>query len=216
MAGIDIALDIASTVSGVFPVLASLYNYRNFDNVLKIVAVFFLIESLFDPIMWMLPELWGVSNNMPLIHINIIVTVLFFTVIYYRLFLKQILKMVTIALSAITLIITFYYNFNMLEYPSVSRTTEGIMMIILSLLYFYQLLNPEKFVDIEKQGLFWINAGVLIYFSVNMFLFMIFTRIPIADRHNYYIINSVTNIIANILFSVGLLCKPQKTTLSRY
>jgi hypothetical protein len=209
-------LDIVSTISGFFPVLAAIYNYKYLDSVLKTAAIFFLIESLFDPIMWMLPELWGVRNNMPLIHINIIVTVLFFTVIYYKLFLKQIFKKVTIILSVITLIITFYYNFNFLEYPSVSRTTEGIMMIVLSLLYFYQLLNPEKFIDIEKQGPFWINAGVLIYYSVNIFLFMIFTRIPIADRHNYYIINSITNIIANILFSVGLFCKPQKTTLSRY
>jgi hypothetical protein len=47
-------------------------------------------------------------------------------------------------------------------------------------------------------------------------LFMLIKHIPIEDQHNYYIINSITNIIANTLFSVGLLCQPQKTTLSRY
>jgi hypothetical protein len=66
-------------------------------------------------------------------------------------------------------------------------------------------------VDIEKQGLFWINAGVLFYSSVNIFLFMILTQIPVDVQKNYLVINSITNIIANILFSVGLLCKPQKT-----
>ncbi|SDP99629.1 hypothetical protein SAMN05428975_5094 [Mucilaginibacter sp. OK268] len=212
MAVIDTTLDVISTVSGVFPVLAALYNYKRLDKVLKIAAIFFLVESFFDPIMWILPGLWGISNNMPLMHINIIVTVIFFTVIYYKLFLKSSFKKITIILAVITLAITFYYNFNMLEYPSVSRTAEGIMMIMLSLFYFYQLLNPLKYVDIEKQGLFWINAGVLFYFAVNIFLFMIFTRIPLGDRPNYYIINSVTNIIANILYSIGLLCKPQKTT----
>lgn len=205
-------LDIVSTCSGFFPVLAAIYNFKHLDKVLKIAAIFFLVESIFDPIMWVLPEWWEVKNNMPLIHINIIVTVLFFTVIYYKLFLKTILKKTTIALSVITLAITFYYNSNMLEYPSVSKTAMGILLIFLSLAYFYQLLNPEKFVDIEKQGLFWINAGVLIYYAVNIFLFMIFTHIPVDDRPNYYIINSITNIIANILYSVGLFCKPQETT----
>ena len=204
-------LDIVSTCSGFLPVLAAIYNFKYLDKVLKIAAIFFLVESLFDPIMWILPELWDVKNNMPLMHINIIVTVIFFTIIYYKLFLKPILKKITVVFSVITLGITFYYNSNMLEYPSVSKTAMGILLIFLSLTYFYQLLNPEKFVDIEKQGLFWINAGVLIYYAVNIFLFMIFAHIPIDDRPNYYIINSITNIIANILYSVGLFCKPQET-----
>ncbi len=105
-----------------------------------------------------------------------------------------------------------YFNNNIYEYPTVSNTSLSISLIILSLIYFYQLLNPLKYVEIEKQGLFWINAGVLFYSSVNIFLFMLLTQIPVDDRPNYYIINSITNIIANILFSVGLLCKPQKTT----
>jgi hypothetical protein len=106
----------------------------------------------------------------------------------------------------------FWFNSNIYDYPTVSNTSLSVSLIILSLIYFYQLLNPLKFIDIEKQGLFWINAGVLVYSSINIFLFMILSQIPIEDRHNYYIINSISNIIANILFSVGLLCKPQKTT----
>ncbi|WP_419700562.1 hypothetical protein [Mucilaginibacter sp. NFX135] len=209
---IDLTLVIVSTISGFFPVIAAIYNYKYLDNVLKIAAAFFLVESLFDPIMWILPHWFHAKNNMPSIHINIIVTVSFFTVIYYKLFLKPVLKKITIALSTITLIIALYHSLNLQEYPSVSKTAMGILLIFLSLTYFYQLLNPEKFVDIEKQGLFWINAGVLIYYAVNIFLFMIFTQIPLDDRPNYYIINSITNIIANILYSVGLFCKPQKTT----
>jgi hypothetical protein len=209
---VGLTLVLISSISGFFPVIAALFNYKHLDNVLKIAAAFFLVESLFDPIMWMLPHWFDVKNNMPSIHINMIVSILFFSVIYYKLFVKPVLKKITIVLSVIALIIALYHSLNLQEYPSVSKTAMGILLIFLSLTYFYQLLNPEKFVDIEKQGLFWINAGVLIYYAVNIFLFMIFTQIPIENRHNYYIINSITNIIANILFSVGLFCKPQKAT----
>ncbi|MDN3579551.1 hypothetical protein [Mucilaginibacter flavus] len=149
---------------------------------------------------------------MPIFHLNVLVSLFFFTLIYYYLFHKPVLKKVTVAIAGITLALMLYFNNNIYEYPTVSNTSLSISLIILSLIYFYQLLNPLKYVEIEKQGLFWINAGVLFYSSVNIFLFMLLTQIPVDDRPNYYIINSITNIIANILFSVGLLCKPQKTT----
>jgi len=87
-----------------------------------------------------------------------------------------------------------------------------VLLICFSLAYFFQLLSRQEFVHIEKQGLFWINAGVLFYFSINIFLFMLFKRMITAHQEGYYMINNITNIIANILYSVGLLCKPQKTT----
>ncbi|MEN0052951.1 MAG: hypothetical protein AAGC65_04745 [Mucilaginibacter sp.] len=208
---VGLTLDIVSTVSGFGPVIAALYNYKHLDKVLKIAAFFFLLASTFDPVMWLSSQL-GAINNMPLLHLNILVSLFFYGLLYYHLFLKRALKRASAVFAFIVFIIMLCYNSNIFEYPSVSNTALSIMLIVLSLAYFYQLLNPLKYVDIEKQSFFWINAGVLIYSSVNIFLFMIFTQIPVADRPNYYIINSITNIIANLLFSVGLLCKPQKAT----
>jgi hypothetical protein len=208
---IDNIFALISGISGFFPVLATVYNYKHLDRVLKIAALYFLISSTFDPVMWLMSES-GTKNNMQVIHLNILVSLIFYTLIYYVLFNKPILKKITLALAFITFALMLYFNNNMNEYPTVSNTSLSVSLIILSLIYFYKLLNPLKYIDIEKQGLFWINAGVLFYSSVNIFLFMLLTQIPINDRHNYYIINSITNIIANILFSVGLLCKPHKTT----
>ncbi|MET3501737.1 magnesium-transporting ATPase (P-type) [Mucilaginibacter rubeus] len=207
---IDLIFVLISGASGFFPVFAGLYNYKLLDHILKIVFVFFIISSVFDPIMWILTQT-GSKNNMPVIHVNVVVTLFFFTIIYCRLFLTLILKRITIIFSIITFTIMMVYDRNFYEYPSESNTALSILLIILSLIYFYQLLNPLTFINIEKQSLFWINAGVLFYSAVNIFLFMIFTQIPPEDQHNYYIINSISNIIANVLYSIGLLCKPQKT-----
>lgn len=120
------------------------------------------------------------------------------------------LKTTAIILCVATMLIALFHVTHILDYPSVSISALSVLLIILSLIYFYQLLNPLEFVHIEKQSLFWINAGVLFYSAVNIFLFMLMNRIPKADQANYYMIHSVTNIIANILYSVGLFCKPQK------
>ncbi|RAV54653.1 hypothetical protein DIU36_19920 [Mucilaginibacter rubeus] len=204
-------LESISVISGIFPIAAALLNFRNLNSPLKIIAALFLFSFTIDAGLW-IALINGLKNDMYVIHIYIIISLIFYAVIYYKLFERTALKNATIILSCIVAIIMLVYNHNLNQYPSVSNTALGVLLIILSLCYFYQLLNPHEFTHIEKQALFWINAGVLFYSAVNIFLFMLLDRIPKDEQHNYYMIHSVTNIIANILYSIGLLCKPQKTS----
>ena len=202
-----------SIISGVLPVVAALYNYRHLNNVLKIAAVFFLISTMFD---------WGyeiashyhVINNFPGIHVFIFTGLLFYSVIYYKAFSTLLLKRIVFILSSIgflVLIISTIFFEGFMDYPSIANTVLSVIVIIFSLIYFYQMLSRQEFVHIEKQGLFWISAGVLLYFATNVFLFMLFKRILEEHQEDLYMIHTVTNIIANILFTVGILCKTPKT-----
>jgi hypothetical protein len=211
-------LSNASVASGIFPVLAALYNYKHLDKVLKIAAAFFIISFLCDLIQ-LITVIIGVRNNVPIIHLFIVLSILFWGAIYYHAFFKPFLKKIIIILSATALLIVtinIIFIEGIWEYPSISNTVLSVLLIFFSLAYFYELLNRQEFIHIEKQGLFWINAGVIFYFSLNIFLFMLFNRIISVHQQDYYMIHNIVNIIANILFSVGLLCKPQKTTLYQY
>ncbi|HVS92795.1 MAG TPA: hypothetical protein VHE59_12215 [Mucilaginibacter sp.] len=203
-------LDLIATYSGLLPVIAFLYNYRHLDSLMKLISAFLIVSALFD-ILLSLSSDWGVANNMPAIHVYIIINIVFFGFIYYKAFFDERLKKITLALTGAALLVCLYFAQRLLEYPSISNTASGIAFIILALLYFYQLLTRQEFVHIEKQGLFWFNAAVLFYFSINIFLFMLFPLLPLADRPSYYIINNITNIIANLLYTTALLCQPQKT-----
>ncbi|MBS1500639.1 MAG: hypothetical protein JST32_01160 [Bacteroidetes bacterium] len=203
-------LDLIATYSGLLPVIAFLYNYRHLDSLMKLISAFLIVSALFD-ILLSLSSDWGVANNMPAIHVYIIINIVFFGFIYYKAFFDERLKKITLVLTGVALLVCLYFAQRLLEYPSISNTASGIAFIILALLYFYQLLTRQEFVHIEKQGLFWFNAAVLFYFSINIFLFMLFPLLPLADRPSYYIINNITNIIANLLYTTALLCQPQKT-----
>lgn len=205
----EFILDVISSLSGLFPVVAFVYNYRNTDGISKLIAAFFIIAALFDGLLWLLP-VWGVQNNHPAVHVFVIINIVFFGAIYYIAFIIPFLKRLTIILAIIALILTVYFTKNIYDYPSESNTASSIVFIVLALIYFYQLLNRQEFVHIEKQGLFWFNAGVLFYFSVNIFLFMLFNKIPKAQQPSFFIINNITNIIANLLYTTGLLCKPRQ------
>jgi hypothetical protein len=209
---LDALLANISVISGFAPVLVALYSYRQLDKTLKIASLYFLIAVLVDTVMWMSLHQWKVRNTMPTLYVFVLISIVLFALLYYNIYAEIKLKKTAIILSVLTLFVALFDARDLLAYPSLSITTLSLMLIVFSLIYFYKLLNPLKYVAIEKQGLFWINAGVLFYSSVNIFLFMLLTQIPANDRPNYYIINSLTNIIANTLYSVGLLCKPQKTT----
>jgi hypothetical protein len=213
---IALVLTYVSVISGFFPLLAALYNYRQLDTVLKIMALFCLLSVIPDTIGLVTAYILKLRsfNNLFLMHLYDMMAVIFFTVIYFKVFYKSILKKITLILGTASLLLMLSNSIfieGMLVYPSISNTVLSMFLIVLSLIYFYQLLSRQEFMYIEKQGLFWINSGVLFYYSITIFLFMLYNEIH-EHRAYYYMMQSVTNIIANLLYSVGLLCKPQKTT----
>jgi len=217
MSTAELLTDI-TVVSDFLPVAVALYNYRRLDPILKLMAIFCMLSVIPDVVglvvVYLQPRHY---NNLFLFHLFDMMAAIFFTLIYYRAFYKQLFKKMTLIFGITSLIVMIFnviFVENMSTYPSVSNTVLCIFLILLSLVYFYQLLTRQEFTYIEKQGMFWINSGVLFYFAINIFLFMLFNKISNADKPNYYMVQSVTNIIANLLYSVGLLCKPQnqKTT----
>jgi hypothetical protein len=209
---IIIVLRDISAISGLLPVIAALYNYRHLDSVLKLMALFCLLSIIPDFVGLITTYLNIVFNDLFLIHLFDMMAVIFFTLIYQRAFYKPVFKKMTL-IFGITSLVALIFNVIFIEsiwsYPSVSNTILSVLLIILSLVYFYDLLSRQEFTYIEKQGMFWINSGVLFYYAITIFLFMLYKKISNADRTNYYMMQSVMNIIANLIFSVGLLCKPQ-------
>ena len=204
-----------TVASDFLPVIAALYNYRRLDPVLKLMALFCLLSIIPDFAGLITTHLKIVFNSLFLIHLFDIMAVIFFTLIYQRAFYKPVFKKMTLIFGIISfaaLIFNVIFIESIWSYPSVSNTILSVFLIILSLVYFYELLSRQEFTYIEKQGMFWINSGVLFYYAITIFLFMLYMKINYADRSTYYMMQSVMNIIANLLYSVGLLCKPQKTT----
>ena len=215
---VESGIGVLSTISGFLPVLAALVNYKNLDKVLKIAGVYCLVSVLSDIALPLVVSA-GSPNNYPVIHLYIAISILLLGAMYIYAFFNPLLKKAIFIIAALTLafaIANMIFMEGILDYPSMSNTLLSIMVICFSLIYFYQLLTRQEFVHIEKQGLFWINAGMLFYFAINIFLFMLFKRILHEHQEGFYVINNITNIIANVLFTVGLLCKPQNQKVTSY
>ncbi|HET9056997.1 MAG TPA: hypothetical protein VFN30_09145 [Chitinophagaceae bacterium] len=106
---------------------------------------------------------------------------------------------------------TFYISLNIqgfAEYQSWTRTTGGVILLTYSVLYYRQLLITLPAQNISQYAPFWINTAVSLYFSFNLFLFIIanyvFTNLPADAGMLVWGFHNVNNILKNILFAVGI------------
>ena len=123
------------------------------------------------------------------------------------------LKNVVLSFSVITLIVYFLdilvinglYNFNTL-----TTTVGGFTVAVTTLLYFYQLIKGIEHSNLTKVPMFWISTGILFYSVGTIILFNYFHKyihLPPSLRTSIWTINSVLNILQNVLFTIGILCK---------
>lgn len=210
-------LNYISFATGLLPILAAAFNYKGLNSTLKLIAALLLIAFVVDFAAWIfflgyIP----IKNNQPFIHLSILVNLIFFTIIYSRFFYKTKLKQFTTVSGFLVLIIILFFSIKegIWQYPSWQNTALSIYMIILSLLYFHQIFNTQEFVHLEDQSLFWINSGVLIYFSFNLFLYMLLDKL--FDPDEALIIHRISNTISNLFYAIGLFCKPKKVISQLY
>jgi len=201
-------------ISDLFPVIAALFYYRRLDTLLRIIACFFLLSALSDGLQALFIFI-GIRNNYPVIHVYLILSLIFFGLIYYKAFFDPLIKKIVVILTSVGLAVMIYnliFIEKILMFPSITDTVLSVIVIFYSLMFFFQLLNRQEFIHIEKQPLFWINASILFYYSVTIFLFMLYRKLSPEQEIIYFAINGITNVITNILFTIGILCKPQTTT----
>lgn len=202
-----------------FPFVPILLFYKRFDYVLKVLSAFLIVSALSDVFLVVVLAFQPRhhTNNSPVFHIYYFTCINLCGMMYYRMLINPLVKKAVLLLTVFSLllaIVNVVFVEKVWEYPSITNTALSLMFIIFSLLYFYQVFNNQQFVYIEKQGLFWVNVSILFYYSVTVFLFMLLKRLSVAQVGQYYVINTVANVISNALFTIGLFCKPEKASLS--
>lgn len=89
------------------------------------------------------------------------------------------------------------------NFDSLTAPIESILIIICSILYFYEQLNSPKITFIYASKNFWIVAGIMMYLSAGLFLFVAASQITKDDMKRFWPINYSANIIKNILFAIA-------------
>jgi hypothetical protein len=118
---------------------------------------------------------------------------------------KAIIKISSTAVSIVYLIILVLLNIYSVSTANLNAVTS-LVIIVVSIIFFYKLLNELKVVYIHRLPILWIAFAVLLYYSGNLFIFLAtpyLERVPDSYKI-FWTAHNTLNVIKNILFVIAL------------
>jgi hypothetical protein len=205
-----------SQASIIFPMLAGLIYYKRLDKSFKILVGFVLASILFEVQASTLKEVY--HNNMPGLHLFTFCEFITFTIVYGFYFSKYKVLSRLIIINAIMFIciaVADAFLINGIWQPNnISRTYSSISLVCLSLTFFYHLFNNDNGFYSWQYPMFWFSTGVLIYFALNLFYFMLNNYLiqhAFSLAYNSMRVHAAINIISNCLLAKSFLCFKEST-----
>lgn len=209
--GYYILISIVAWLSTLLPPFQFIRSKGRKLPILKLISLLCLLSFLFDLASYFLGSK-GV-NTYPIGNASMLVQAIILLLIYQD--ALKISKTLTL-LSGFGYGCFFVVNYFWIQTPflinSYSIAVSSILFIFLSLLYFRVLLKelPETFV--HRIPMVWINIAVLIYYSGNLFLFMLYNYL----MSGVWLLHNILVLVMNILFFVSIWQSQRKTTSTSF
>ena len=178
-------------------------------NAVKVLGALVFTSAIAELLTFMLYETFHVNPN-PVINLYVLLQFIFlvwiYRISYTRLLFKRLTLIGIVSFTAFAVFNCFfiegYNNIN-----SSSFTVSGIALLFYCLLYFYQLVEELPEQHVERIFMFWISAGVFMYFGTNLFLFATVDKLIASGQEQFMLswgMHNGMNVVKNILFGIGL------------
>lgn len=189
--------------------MLALIFFVRFSKSNKWLSVFLIILPFL--VLWINHEAYQLKNNMYLKHVLAHFEISIFSLYYYFLFEKLFFKRLVLGLFICYVIFsvfdTIYYE-PFSTYPSNIGFIYSLMLILYSLLFFFEIYEKGEVLYIERHPHFWINSALLIYYSgtliLGLFINFLMYRIPRDKFLNLDTFFSAMTIVFNVLVCIGL------------
>jgi hypothetical protein len=200
---------VASNISLLVPLAMYLTRMRYASRNIHIIGLLIIASGICD----LLGMVLFSRHQSTTVLFNVYYSLLFFilTWFYYEiLFVNTRRIMVWIGLAVYLqsfLLVTFFVQ-NFFEYQTLMWLISAVIMITYSMAYFLYSLSTLNSSGYFGYSLTWINSGVMVYFCLNLFLFVmgnyVLTRLDPETSALIWSSHNINNIIKNILFAVGI------------
>ncbi|MEM6684568.1 MAG: hypothetical protein AAF617_02140 [Bacteroidota bacterium] len=155
------------------PIVMCLWRYKRLNKLYWTLFVLLIVAAIISYNAYTLYK--NVQNNMHILHLYTVVEYIFWSLFYYQLFKKSMVKKAIIGLVVIlvafSILNTLYWQ-PLDTFNSYSRSLEAAFLLCFAIAWFYKVFVNGKIIRLEKHPVFWINAGVLVYFSGAFLLFI--------------------------------------------
>ncbi len=201
----------SSTISVIVAVLP-LFWWKRFNATQRWLGALLIFSAIVEVFAFSLAKFK--INNLPLLHLYTIVEFFFLIQIFSK-HLSSLNKTKNIVLIFFIGVAVFnsFSGKGLLDFNHIARSTESFLIILFCIWYFYDILNnlPDEF--LEKNPMFWINTGLLIYFSASLFIFIFSNYLLTADENlslQSWNVHGILTIIHNLFYLIAISVKHER------
>ena len=149
-------------------------------------------------------------NNMPLLHFFTFVEFGLLSLFYLRINEldkggQRIMKYIIVIAASLILLNSIFVQ-NIYTFNSYSKTIANLVLLSFSIWHFYIMSKREAGLEMIDKSILIINAGLLIYFSSSLFIFMTGDLLNLTSKVTYtlWTLNSLLYLIFQIVVLVSL------------
>jgi hypothetical protein len=203
---------------------------QQYSPILPILAFLFFFKKIRGWHLWVIFFycLYSFANDYFILDkvekgLSIKIQLYIFTVIEYTVFAfflgsileNELIKKILVGVSIAFVVFCFYqiYAQTIKVFDSLQTAMGAIILIAFCIAYLYEQINKPQLTFIYASPQFWMVMAILIFLAGTFFLFVFAANLPKEEARQYWIINHISNILKNILFSVAIVVygKPPKT-----
>lgn len=151
----------------------------------------------------------GLKNNMFLFHIftflEAILLILYFREFFQQTWIRKVLLTLSGAFSFLVFLNVILWE-SLDQYPSITRSLECILIMILSIIFFVYLFQKSEVLNLIMYPHFWLVSGLLLFFAGTFFMNIVGSLVINQNEldFNVYHIHSFLNIFLNIIYTIAL------------
>ena len=200
---------VASNLSMLVPLGIYLTRIRYASRQIHIIGVLIIVSGISD----LIGSILFSQRESTVVLFNTYYTLLFLLLswFYYEVLFvntRRVLIWIGLAVYLQSFILVTAYVQSFQEYQTLMWVISAMIMIIYSISYFFYSISTITLSAYFSYSLIWINMGVMIYFCLNLFLFMmgnyVLTQLDPEIGALIWSSHNVNNIIKNILFAIGI------------
>lgn len=202
-----------SSFSIVIPLAIALFQLKTASReqliLTTLVACSFITEVIANLLWYQFINNLAVYNSYALVNFNLL-----FLLYYYQFGskTKKFMVFVQILFNILAVLNTLFLQ-KISIFNSNLTTSAALVLIACALAYFYKLLKEIKYQKLEKNPLFWINSGVILYYSGSLILFLLgnvlaYPSLEVALAA--WGLNSFFNLLLNTAYSIALWIRSTK------
>jgi hypothetical protein len=189
------------------PAGIGLYYYKILSKPLQAFVILMVAGALNETVLLILAK--TVGNNLYMLHVFAAVELAVLLYFFYLELRDQRVKRLIPWIGSVAIACGIVYALmgnNLLKYPSEPRAINAIIIIIACLYLFYEMVVLGDSADPLRDGKYFINGAVLLYFSAT-FITWLAMKYVITDTAIVYALygsHAYINAFCNLVFAYGL------------